>query len=177
MGLYMVCSPTDAQAITKGDNTVITPFLITLPLWVKNENAPGEWRYDVEASPKHGAPKNDDNNGGGNGGNNGGGGGNSGGGGGRRGNIIDPEGTPTAMIDDGGTPLEGLTPPSEQINDEEVPLGNPITQLIEDVLVPLGLLPKTGDGSISYAPLLALMAASGLLIFGLIWRRVRKADS
>ena len=79
------------------------------------------------------------------------------------------------MIDDGGTPLEGLTPPSEQINDEEVPLGNSITQLIEDVLVPLGLLPKTGDGSISYAPLLALMAASGLLIFGLIWRRVRKA--
>ncbi|MCI9180838.1 MAG: LPXTG cell wall anchor domain-containing protein [Lachnospiraceae bacterium] len=177
MGLYMVCSPTDAQAITKGDNTVITPFLITLPLWVKNENAPGEWRYDVEASPKHGAPEDNDNNGGGNGGNNGGGGGNSGGGGGRRGNIIDPEGTPTAMIDDGGTPLEGLTPPSEQINDEEVPLGNSITQLIEDVLVPLGLLPKTGDGSISYAPLLALMAASGLLIFGLIWRRVRKADS
>lgn len=138
---------------------------------MKKDNAPGEWRYDVEASPKHGTPEDGGNHGGGS---NGGDGGN--GGGGRRENIIDPEGTPTAMIDDDGTPLEGMDTPSELIEDEDVPLSNnPIREFIEDVLVPLGLLPKTGDDSISYAPLIALMAASGLLIFGLIWRRVRKA--
>lgn len=173
----------DAQAKEKGDDTVITPFLTTLPLWVSNnDNLSGEWRYAVEAAPKHGEPKinpvdpdNPENPTPSDGGNNNGGGG--GGGGGRRGNIIDPEGTPTAVIDEGGTPLEGLTPTAEQIDDEGVPLANnPLTQLIEDVLVPLGLLPKTGDGSISYAPLLALMAASGLLIMGLIWRRVRKVQ-
>lgn len=77
--------------------------------------------------------------------------------------------------DDGTTPLDGLNPPPERIEDGDVPLGDgPFQQLIEEVFIPLGLLPKTGDGSISYAPLLALMAASGLLIFGLIWRRVRK---
>ncbi len=171
MGLYMVCSPTNAQAIANGDNTVITPFLTTLPLWVDKDNAMGEWRYAVEASPKHGRPSG--NNGGGS--NGGGGSGGSGGGGGGT-TTITPEGPPTALIDDGGTPLDGLNPPSELIDDEDVPLAdNPFLELIEDVLVPLGLLPKTGDGSISYAPLLALMAASGLLIFGLIWRKVRKA--
>lgn len=146
-----------------------------MPLWTKKDNAPGEWRYDVEASPKHGTPEDSGNHGGGsNGGDGGGDGGN--GGGGRRENIIDPEGTPTAMIDDDGTPLEGMDTPSELIEDEDVPLSNnPMREFIEDVLVPLGLLPKTGDDSISYAPLIALMAASGLLIFGLIWRRVRKA--
>ncbi len=200
MGLYLVCSPEDAAAIARGDDTIINPFLTTLPLWVSRNNTSGEWRYDVEAAPKHGAPDtdpenpdnpdnpenpdnpdnpdnpnnpNNPNNPGG--GNNGGGGGNNGGGGRRR-VIIDPEGTPTSVIDDAGTPLEGLTPTPEQINDEEVPLANPITQFIEDVLTPLGLLPKTGDGSISYAPLLALMAASGLLIMGIIWRRVRRAQ-
>ena len=71
---------------------------------------------------------------------------------------------------------QGENPPTENIDDEGVPLSdNPFQQIIDDVLVPLGLLPKTSDGSISYTPLLALMGASGLLIFALIRRRIKKA--
>ena len=170
MGLYLVRSSEKEQAVANGDNCEITPFITALPRWSEGESAGiGHWQYNVTASPKH-----SDLSQGSNGGNsNSSGGGGGGGGGGTT--TITPGGVPTAQIEDGGTPLDGLNPPSELIDDEEVPLANnPFLELIEDVLVPLGLLPKTGDGSISYAPLLALMAASGLLIFGLIWRRVRK---
>ena len=199
MGLYMVCSPSEEEAKEIGDNARLTAFLVTLPLWTVDDNTNiGGWVYDVSTSSKYeNVPHNpgDDNPGGndpggndpgGNnpGGNNPGGnnpGGNNPGGGGPRRDRTPSSGGPGdgTPIDDDGTPLGNLDDnPLENIEDEGVPLSdNPIKQIIEDVLVPLGLLPKTGDGSISYAPLLALMGASGLLIFALIRRRIKKAHS
>ena len=115
--------------------------------------------------------------GGGNGGDNGNGngsgtGGNGGGGGGRGDRDPGTGGGPGgATIGDPDAPLANL----ENISDEDVPLAtNPILQAIEDVLVPLGLLPKTGDGSVSYTSLLTLLAVSGALIIFLVWRRRKK---
>ncbi|MDO4330503.1 MAG: hypothetical protein Q4C66_14365 [Lachnospiraceae bacterium] len=45
---------------------------------------------------------------------------------------------------------------------------------IEDMLTPLGVLPRTGDGSISYGSLLLILAVSGTLIVCLIQRRRKR---
>ena len=182
MGLYMVCSPSEEEAKELGDNARMTAFLVTLPLWTVDDTTHiGGWVYDVATSSKY---ENVPHNPGGNnpGGDNPGGnnpGGNTPGGGGPGRDRTPDRGTPGGgtPIDDEGTPLgQRENPPLENIDDEGVPLSdNPFQQIIDDVLVPLGLLPKTGDGSISYTPLLALMGASGLLIFALIRRRIKKA--
>lgn len=109
----------------------------------------------------------------GSGGNNGGNGG--GGGGGSRGDRDRTGGTgdPGTNIGDDDPALANL----ENIADDDVPLAtNPILQAIEDVLVPLGILPKTADGSVSYTPLLAVLAVSGALIVLLIVKRRKKAE-
>lgn len=110
--------------------------------------------------------------GGGNGGGGGGGGGSSSGGGSSRVSTPGTQDGPTT-IDDQDTALANL----ENIADEEVPLGNhPILEAIEDVLVPLGLLPKTGDGSVSYASLLAVLAVSGALIVLIMIKRRKRTS-
>ena len=180
MGLYMVWTPNEEEVKSFGDNAQMFSFLVTLPLWIDDEEANiSGWVYDVNTSSKYrepDAPEPDNPPGGNNPS------GNTPGGGGPGRDRTPDRGVPGTPgggtpIDDEGTPLgQGENPPLENIDDESVPLSdNPFQQIIDDVLVPLGLLPKTGDGSISYAPLLALMGASGLLIFALIRRRIKKA--
>ena len=106
---------------------------------------------------------------GGGGGNSGGGGGgsSSGGGGGRTDLTTDD----TVTITDPGTP-------TAQIGDGDVPLspGDVIDQIV-DTIVPLAVLPKTGDGSISYAALLAILLVSGGLAGGMYWKRRKNENT
>ena len=100
---------------------------------------------------------------GGTGGNTGGGGGSSsGGGGGGRTDLTTPDVT---TITDEGTP-------TAQIGEDEVPLsdGGIIDQIL-DTLVPLAVLPKTGDASLTYGLLLAVLVISGSLAGGIWWKR------
>lgn len=151
-GLYLL-----VQERGSTDNVTINPFFITLPVW---DEIAGVWDYEAEAYPKNEADQPGPSPGGGNGGNGGGGGG--------RGDRTPGGGGDPATIGDPDTALANL----ENISDEDVPLAtNPILDTIEDLLVPLGLLPRTADGSVSYTPLLAIMAASGLLIILLVKKR------
>ena len=95
--------------------------------------------------------------GGGDTGDGGGGGSSSGGGGGGR--------TDLTTITDQGTP-------TAQIGEDEVPLsdGGIIDQIL-DTLVPLAVLPKTGDASLTYGLLLAVLVISGSLAGGIWWKR------
>mgnify|MGYP000519502216 CR=1 FL=1 len=63
------------------------------------------------------------------------------------------------------------------VPDNDVPRAeNPIVKAIEDVLVPLGLLPKTGDNSTSIEIMLGITVMSAaLLVLLLIKRRRREA--
>ena len=106
---------------------------------------------------------------GGTGGNTGGGGGSSSGGGG--GGRTDLTTDDTITITDSGTP-------TAQIGDGDVPLspGDVIDQIV-DTIVPLAVLPKTGDGSISYAALLAILLVSGGLAGGMYWKRKKTENT
>lgn len=103
------------------------------------------------------------------GGNTGGGGGSSSGGGG--GGRTDLTTDDTITITDSGTP-------TAQIGDGDVPLspGDVIDQIV-DTIVPLAVLPKTGDGSISYAALLAVLLVSGGLAGGMYWKRKKTENT
>lgn len=155
-----------------GEAQVPIDAVLTVPITMGNEfqNASGTIRWIFTAEELDADPGNNDNNGN----TSGGGSGNGGGGGGGR--DRDRSSTPspsTTTIGDPDPALSNL----ENISDEEVPLAtNPILQAIEDVLVPLGILPKTGDGSVSYGPLLAALAVSGMLIILLVWKRRKKAE-
>ena len=98
----------------------------------------------------------------------GGGGGSSSGGGGGRTDLTTDD---TVTITDPGTP-------TAQIGDGDVPLspGDVIDQIV-DTIVPLAVLPKTGDGSISYAALLAILLVSGGLAGGMYWKRRKNENT
>ncbi len=100
--------------------------------------------------------------------NGGGGGGSNGGGGGGRTDLTTDD---TVTITDPGTP-------TAQIGEGEVPLspGDVIDQIV-DTLVPLAVLPKTGDGSLSYGVLLAVLIVSGGLAGGLYWKRKKNENA
>ncbi|HIT41807.1 MAG TPA: LPXTG cell wall anchor domain-containing protein, partial [Candidatus Caccovicinus merdipullorum] len=97
-----------------------------------------------------------------------GGGGSNGGGGGGRTDLTTDD---TVTITDPGTP-------TAQIGEGEVPLspGDVIDQIV-DTLVPLAVLPKTGDGSLSYGVLLAVLIVSGGLAGGLYWKRKKNENA
>ena len=96
------------------------------------------------------------------------GGGSNGGGGGGRTDLTTDD---TITITDSGTP-------TAQIGDGDVPLspGDVIDQIV-DTIVPLAVLPKTGDGSISYAALLAILLVSGGLAGGMYWKRKKTENT
>ena len=100
--------------------------------------------------------------------NGGGGGGSNGGGGGGRTDLTTDD---TVTITDSGTP-------TAQIGEGEVPLspGDVIDQIV-DTLVPLAVLPKTGDGSLSCGVLLAVLIVSGGLAGGLYWKRKKNENA
>ena len=103
--------------------------------------------YDVRSLPKYEADST-------------GGGGHSGGGG-------------------GGSSTTGRhaaqTNESVDVPDNDVPKAeNPIVKAIEDVLVPLGILPKTGDNSTSIEIMSGITVMSAALLVLLIAKRRRK---
>ena len=109
---------------------------------------------------------------GGTGGNTGGGGGSSsGGGGGGDGGRTDLTTPDVTTITDEGTP-------TAQIGEDEVPLsdGGIIDQILDN-LVPLAVLPKTGDSSLTYGALLAVLLISGSLAGGMYWKRRKNGDA
>ena len=64
---------------------------------------------------------------------------------------------------------------SVDVPDNDVPKAeNPIVKAIEDVLVPLGILPKTGDNSTSIEIMLGITVMSAALLVLLIAKRRRK---
>lgn len=142
-GIYLVAQVGDSSTFQ------VSSFLTTLPVLED-----GAWDYAVVAHPKNAdvpvpppaptEPATQPSGGGG------------GGGGGRRTTAVQ-----------GGTVIGEGDVPLQTINDENTPLGQ-ILDTIEDALTPLaGLLPKTGDRSISYLPLfLAFMASgAGIILF------------
>lgn len=136
------------QSRTSADNVTVSPYLTTLPVLNEETNT---WVYDVRSLPKYEADSA------------GGGGSSSGGGGG------------------GGSSTTGKhaarTDETVNVPDNDVPRAeNPIVKAIEDVLVPLGLLPKTGDNSTSIEIMLGITVMSAaLLVLLLIKRRRREA--
>lgn len=143
-GLYLVC-----QSRTTTDNVTVSPYLTTLPVY--NEETKG-WVYDVRSLPKYEADST----------NNNGGGGHSGGGGGSSSSgRINTNGSSTTV----------------NVPDSDVPLAdadNPVFKAIEDVLVPLGLLPKTGDNSARIQVMLGVTVMSAALLVLLIAKRRRR---
>ena len=64
---------------------------------------------------------------------------------------------------------------SVDVPDNDVPKAeNPIVKAIEDVLVPLGILPKTGDNSTSIEIMSGITVMSAALLVLLIAKRRRK---
>lgn len=98
----------------------------------------------------------------------GGGGSSSGGGGGGRTDLTTDD---TVTITDPGTP-------TAEIGEGEVPLspGDVIDQIV-DTLVPLAVLPKTGDSSLSYGVLLAVLLVSGGLAGSMYWKRKKTENT
>lgn len=143
-GLYLVC-----QSRTSTDNVTVSPYLTTLPVY--NEETHG-WEYDVKSLPKYEADSTNNNGGGGSGGGGGGGSSSSG--------RINTNGSTTVTVPDSDVPLA----------DAE----NPVIKAIEDVLVPLGLLPKTGDNSTSIQIMLGVTVMSAALLVLLVAKRRRR---
>ena len=132
------------QFKASGDNVTVSPYLTTLPVLNEETNT---WVYDVRSLPKYEADST-------------GGGGHSGGGG-------------------GGSSTTGRhaaqTNESVDVPDNDVPKAeNPIVKAIEDVLVPLGILPKTGDNSTSIEIMSGITVMSAALLVLLIAKRRRK---
>ncbi len=135
------------QSRTSTDNVTVSPYLTTLPVY--NEETHG-WEYDVRSLPKYEADT-PHNNGGGSGG---------GGGGSSSSGKINTNGSTTVTVPDSDVPLA----------DAE----NPVIKAIEDVLVPLGLLPKTGDNSTSIQIMLGVTVMSAALLVLLVAKRRRR---
>lgn len=135
------------QSRTSADNVTVSPYLTTLPVY--NEETRG-WEYDVRSLPKYEADRTN-NNGGGSGG---------GGGGSSSSGKINTNGSTTVTVPDSNVPLA----------DAE----NPVIKAIEDVLVPLGLLPKTGDNSTSIQIMLGVTVMSAALLVLLVAKRRRR---
>lgn len=134
------------QFKASGDNVTVSPYLTTLPVLNKETNT---WVYDVRSLPKYEADST-------------GGGGHSGGGGGGGGSST--TGRHAAQTNE-----------SVDVPDNDVPKAeNPIVKAIEDVLVPLGILPKTGDNSTSIEIMSGITVMSAALLVLLIAKRRRK---
>lgn len=134
------------QFKASGDNVTVSPYLTTLPVLNEETNT---WVYDVRSLPKYEADST-------------GGGGHSGGGGGGGGSST--TGRHAAQTNE-----------SVDVPDNDVPKAeNPIVKAIEDVLVPLGILPKTGDNSTSIEIMLGITVMSAALLVLLIAKRRRK---
>ena len=132
------------QSRTNTDNVTVSPYLTTLPVLNEETNT---WIYDVKSLPKYEADPT--------------GGGHSGGGGG------------------GGSSTTGRhaaqTNKTVDVPDNDVPRAeNPIVKAIEDVLVPLGIPPKTGDNSTSIEIMLGITVMSAALLVLLIAKRRRR---
>ncbi len=136
------------QSRTSADNVTVSPYLTTLPVY--NEETRG-WEYDVRSLPKYEADRTNNNGGGGSGG---------GGGGSSSSGKIYTNGSTTVTVPDSDVPLA----------DAE----NPVIKAIEDVLVPLGLLPKTGDNSTSIQIMLGVTVMSAALLVLLVAKRRRR---
>lgn len=134
------------QFKASGDNVTVSPYLTTLPVLNEETNT---WVYDVRSLPKYEADST-------------GGGGHSGGGGGGGGSST--TGRHAAQTNE-----------SVDVSDNDVPKAeNPIVKAIEDVLVPLGILPKTGDNSTSIEIMSGITVMSAALLVLLIAKRRRK---
>ena len=134
------------QFKASGDNVTVSPYLTTLPVLNEETNT---WVYDVRSLPKYEADST-------------GGGGHSGGGGGGGGSST--TGRHAAQTNE-----------SVDVPDNDVPKAeNPIVKAIEDVLVPLGILPKTGDNSTSIEIMSGITVMSAALLVLLIAKRRRK---
>lgn len=128
----------------RGSSDNVTMSPFLTTLPVWNEET-GSWNYDVVSLPKYEADPS--------------GGGSSGGGGGGGG---------------GATGRTSVTT-TEEIADPDVPMTNhPIVDAIEDILVPLGILPKTGDNTVSIQIMLGVTVMSMALIVLLISKHSRK---
>lgn len=146
-GLFLV-----SQGTAVADNVTFSPFLTTLP-WM--DDITHVWVYDVEGVVK-----------------------NQTGGSTPPPTPTNPPGgrTPSRPPRGGGNPIGDTPVPLQGIDDDPTPLSNVLEQ-IEDALTPLaGLLPKTGDRSIAYLPLLLAFAGSGAGIIILSVKRKEEVE-
>lgn len=190
-GLYLIC-----QVRGTADNVTITPFLTTLPVL---DEVTHTWDYDVKAFTKHEPdeptkptdpdeptkplepdeptrpnPTDPD--------------------------EPDRPDRPDRPTPDRPTPDQPMPTgpnPTDPAPDQPNPGGRRITgtpeelfeladsviprsglermlEQIEDMLTPLGVLPRTGDGSVSYETILLILAVSGALIVCLIQKRRKR---
>ncbi|MDO4330695.1 MAG: pilin N-terminal domain-containing protein [Lachnospiraceae bacterium] len=191
-GLYLICQEREAS-----DNVTITPFLTALPVM---DTVTHVWNYEVRAYPKHEPdqpkptdpdeptkpdptdpdkptkpePSEPDKP--------------------TKPNPTDPDrpdrpdkpdptdpapsepGQPTPG--DGGNPPDEPVPLNELVN-SIIPLSGLERMLdqIEDMLTPLAVLPRTGDGSVSCGSLIVILAVSGGVILCLVYRRRKKKQN
>lgn len=177
-GLYLIC-----QEKGTSDNVIIQPFLTTLPVMDEEKHV---WNYDVKAYPKNEpdnptptepddptptepdkptptepnkpTPDKPD----------------------RPDKPDEPGGfTPTEPSPGQPVPRDGGNPPSlTELADSVIPLSGleRMLEQIEDMMTPLAVLPRTGDGSVSYGLLSVIVAVSGILIFSLIRKRKKQKE-
>lgn len=165
---YRIYQSTEAQANFQYDDTV---YLVTVQV-INSED--GGLEASIVAGEEGTANKTDSlqfvntytSTGGGGGGGDDGGGGSSSGGGGGGGNRTDLTNPDTITITDS-------TPPAETA--QTLPDPGEIIDQIQETVLPLPILPKTGDSSVSYAVLLASVILSGGLAAGLYWKK-RKSE-